>query len=138
MTASSERPPRSPAKMMWTTCLRRGDVPGAIEATIATGPRRARGVCAPLSQLGDERLAPIGVQEDDTDLASVAGVDQARGVHDRDAVTRREARPWLDEAGIAFRGGAGDPGRPGGALAGSQLDPLAGREGGGGGTPRRA
>ena len=35
--------------------------------------------------LGDERPLPIRVQEDDLDLAPVAGVDQSRRVHDRDA-----------------------------------------------------
>ena len=38
-TSSSERPPRSPAKMMWTTCLSgASSCTGAIESTIATGP----------------------------------------------------------------------------------------------------
>ena len=58
----------------------------------------------PHARLDDERLARVGVQQRDAQLAAVARVDEARRVHDRDAVLRREARARLDEARVARRG----------------------------------
>ena len=78
--------------------------------------------------LDHERLARVGVQQHDPDLAAVALVDQARRVHDRQAVPRREAGARLNEARVAF----GDRDREAGAderpLPRSELVPLAGGE----------
>src|SRR5262245_56501928 len=61
-------------------------------------------------QLGDtvpgldhERLGAVGVEQQDSDLAPVAGVDQARGVDEGDAVARREARSGQDQTGVSGR-----------------------------------
>src|SRR5581483_10081334 len=78
--------------------------------------------------LDDERLARIRVQEDDLQLAAVAGVDEPGRVDDRDPVLRREPRARLDEAGIAVGDRDGEPGADERPLAGPELDPLARRE----------
>src|SRR5262249_32193609 len=51
----------------------------------------------------DERLARIRVQEDDAQLTTVARIDQAWRVHDRDAVSRGQSGSRLDETGVALR-----------------------------------
>ena len=45
-----------------------------------------------------------------TELAAVAGVDEPRRVHDRDAVPRREPRARLHEPGVPVRDRDGEPG----------------------------
>src|SRR5215210_1770189 len=49
VTASSDLSPRSPAKMMWTTCLAAKLFCGAIESTIATGPSTGTSSPSPIS-----------------------------------------------------------------------------------------
>ena len=58
-----------------------------------------------------ERLDRIEVHEQHADLVAVAGVDEARRVHDRDAVPQREARARLHEARVARRDRDRDAGR---------------------------
>ena len=82
----------------------------------------------PHARLDDERLARVGVQQRDLQLAAVAGVDQPRRVHDRDAVLRREARARLDEARVSLGDRDGEPGADQRALARCELDVLARRE----------
>ena len=57
----------------------------------------------PHARLDHERLVPVGVVQDHTQLAPVAGVDEARRVDDRDPVLRGEARARRDQAGMPFR-----------------------------------
>ena len=64
----------------------------------------------PHPRLDDERLARVGVQQRDAQLAAVAGVDEPGRVHDRDPVLRREARARLDEPGVARRDRDREPG----------------------------
>ena len=52
----------------------------------------------------------IGVEQHDLELAAVAGVDEARRVHDRDAVPRGEPGPRLHEAGVAVGDRDGETG----------------------------
>ena len=79
----------------------------------------------PHPRLDDERLARVGVEQVDLQLAAVAGVDEARRVDDRDAVLRGEARARLDEAGVPLRDRDGEAGPDERALAGRELDALA-------------
>ena len=51
------------------------------------------------ARLDDERLARVGIQEIDQELAAVTGIDEPRGVDDRDPILRRKAGARLDEAG---------------------------------------
>ncbi len=70
----------------------------------------------------------IGVEDDDSELAAVAGVDQPGRVDECDTVAHGQARSRLDEAGMALgnrHGQAGSHRRP---LARRQLDELAGGE----------
>ena len=67
-----------------------------------------------------EALARVGVQEDDEDLAAVAGVDQAGRVHERDPVARGEPGTRLDEARMSFGDCDGE--------AGADRRPLSRRE----------
>ncbi len=60
LTRSSERPERSAAKMMWTTCLPMKARLGAIESTTATGPSNVRS--SPIADLLLE-LAPQRLDE---------------------------------------------------------------------------
>ena len=69
------------------------------------------------ARLDDERLARVGVQQRDLQLAAVAGVDEAGRVDDRDAVLRREARARLHEARVPVGDRDGEPGRDERALA---------------------
>ena len=64
----------------------------------------------PHPRLDHERLARVGVQQDDAQLAPVAGVDQARRVHDREPVPRSEPGARLDEARVALRDRDREPG----------------------------
>src|SRR5205823_10390384 len=68
------------------------------------------------------------VQQDDPQLPSVAGVDEAGCVDDRDPVAHREARPRLDKARVTLGDGNSEPGRDRGPLPRAELDALAGRE----------
>ena len=74
-----------------------------------------------------KRLACVGVQQRDLQLAAVAGVDEARRVDDRDAVLRGEAGARLDEAGVPVGDRDGEPGADERALTRRQLDALARR-----------
>ena len=82
----------------------------------------------PHPRLDDERLLAVGVEEHDLELAAIAGVDEARRVHDRDAVPRREPRARLDEAGVAVGDRDREAGADDGARSRRELDPLAGGE----------
>ena len=82
----------------------------------------------PHPRLDDERLVAIGVEQHDLELAAVAGVDEARRVHDRDAVLGGEPRARLDEAGVTVGDRNGEAGADDGPLPGAELHPLAGRE----------
>src|SRR5205085_11757311 len=66
----------------------------------------------------------VRVQEDDLELAAVAGIDQAGRVHDRDPVAVREPGPRLDKACVPFGDGHGEARADDRALAGRELDPL--------------
>src|SRR5687768_4469966 len=79
----------------------------------------------PHAGLDHERLARIGVQEVDEQLAAIPGVDEAGRVHDRDPVLRRETGARLDVAGVALRDRDREPCRDQGALPRRELDPLA-------------
>ena len=61
--------------------------------------------------------ARVGVEQNHAYLAAVAGVDQPRGVDDRDAVPEREARPRHDEPRVAVRDRHREPGADHRALA---------------------
>ena len=59
----------------------------------------------------------VGVQQQHAQLAAVAGVDQARGVDERDPVLAREPRARQHQAGVALRDRDRDAGADAGALA---------------------
>ena len=66
--------------------------------------------------LDDERLCPVGVQQDHLHLAAVALVDEPGGVHLPEPVARGEPRPRHHEARVARRDRDREPGpddRPG-------------------------
>jgi hypothetical protein len=54
----------------------------------------------PVPPLEADRMVRIGVQQYYLDLATVPGVDRARRVDDRDAVTGGQAGTWMHEGGI--------------------------------------
>jgi len=67
-------------------------------------------------QLGDavarrdlELDCRVRVEHQDPDLSSIAGVDQTRGVDERDPVPDRHARAWENEAADALRDLHGQP-----------------------------
>jgi hypothetical protein len=75
-------------------------------------------------QLGDPVTASnahgaptVGVDQAHLDLAAIAGIDGARGVHDADAVLRCQSRSRVDERRVAGWQCDGD--------AGSHQAPLA-------------
>jgi hypothetical protein len=80
------------------------------------------------SRLDVERPLPVGVEKRDAHLPAVAGVDQARRVHDRDPVVRRETRARLHEARVAVRDRDCDAGTDRRALTRRQRYPLDGGE----------
>src|SRR6185295_3042660 len=73
----------------------------------------------------DEGLARIGVEEDDSNLAAITGVDQARGVDDGDAVPRGEPRAGLDAPCEALGDRDGEPRSNHGPLPRFELVPVA-------------
>src|ERR1700678_3745848 len=60
-------------------------------------------LCDPLAGLELVGVIAVSVQEQNPDLAAVTGVDQARGVDQRDPVLGCEARSWQHESGLAVR-----------------------------------
>jgi hypothetical protein len=82
----------------------------------------------PHPRLDDERLAEVGVQQRDLQLAAVPGIDEARCVDDRDPVLGREAGARLDESGIAVGNRDREAGRDERALPRRELDAVAGRQ----------
>src|SRR5665647_3243792 len=64
----------------------------------------------------------VGVEQGDLDLAPVAGVDGAGGVHDRHAVPGGEPRPGMDEGGVPVRQRNAHSGRHGDPPERWQLD----------------
>ena len=85
-------------------------------------------LCDPHAGLDHERLAGVGVEQDDPDFAAIALVDQPGRVHDGQPVPRGQPGARLDEACMPF----GDRDREAGAderpLPRSELVPLAGGE----------
>ena len=104
--------------------------PGSSSTSTSStsGKRHDHELGDPHPRLDDERLARVGVEQDDPQLAAVAGVDQARRVDDRDPVLRRQAGARLDEACVALRDRHREARRDQRPLAGTELDALAGRE----------
>jgi hypothetical protein len=78
--------------------------------------------------LDQKRLFHIGVEQHDSKLAAVAGIDEPRRVHHRETVAGCEPGAGLDEAGVAVRDRDGKPRADEGSLAWRELDALAGRE----------
>src|SRR5205085_3962327 len=61
-----------------------------------------------VAAMDEKRLAPVGVEQDDNDLAAIARINQSRRVDAIDAVTRRQPTAHHDEACVAARNRYGD------------------------------
>lgn len=72
------------------------------------------------------------VDHDDFDLTSIAGVDRSRRVDQPEPGSGREARPRVDERGIAVRQGDGHAGGQQGSLAGRKREVRGGHDVGAG------
>ena len=97
-----EPKPRTPRSLSGSSSTSTGSSSGTGSTTE---------LCDPHAGLDHERLAGVGVEQHDPDLAAIALVDQPRRVHDREPVPRGEAGARLDEACVAF----GDRDREAGA-----------------------
>ena len=97
-----EPKPRTPRSLS-------GSSSTSTSSTSGTGEHDELGDAHP--RLDDERLARVGVEQRDAQLAAVAGVDEPRRVDDRDPVLRREPRARLHEPRVPVRDRDGEPGR---------------------------
>ena len=66
--------------------------------------------------VNDERFVTVGVEQDDLDLATIAGIDQTGRVDDRHAVASGESRTWQGERRDPGRQAERDTGRYHGAF----------------------
>jgi hypothetical protein len=80
----------------------------------------------PVAGLDHERLLAIGVEQQDPQLATVAGVDQARRVDQGDPVPSGEAASRQHQPGVAGRDLDRDPGPYALPLTGAEAGGLAG------------
>ena len=110
---------------------RRARCPGSSSTSTGSAPATGMTTSCAIRMPGSTTNVSlgVGVQQDDLQLAAVAGVDEARRVHDRDPVLRREPRARLDEAGVARPGSRPRARcRPVARSPGAELDALARRE----------